>query len=83
MESMDRLRLYEKGLAYKREAPVNWCPFDQTVLANEQVEDGKCCRCGNAVERRLLSQWFLKITAFADRFFAGLDRLKVGPIASS
>ncbi len=73
------LRLYEKGLAYKREAPVNWCPFDQTVLANEQVEDGKCWRCGNAVERRLLSQWFLKITAFADRLLAGLDRLKGWP----
>jgi len=73
------LRLYEKGLAYKREAPVNWCPFDQTVLANEQVEDGKCWRCGNAVERRLLSQWFLKITAFADRLLAGLDRLRGWP----
>ncbi|MGH7660427.1 MAG: leucine--tRNA ligase [Vulcanimicrobiaceae bacterium] len=69
------LRLYEKGLAYKREAPVNWCPVDQTVLANEQVEDGRCWRCGNAVERRLLSQWFLKITAFADRLLAGLERL--------
>jgi leucyl-tRNA synthetase len=73
------LRLYEKGLAYKREAPVNWCPFDQTVLANEQVEDGKCWRCGHAVERRLLSQWFLKITAFADRLLAGLDRLQGWP----
>ncbi|HEY1728756.1 MAG TPA: leucine--tRNA ligase [Candidatus Baltobacteraceae bacterium] len=73
------LRLYEKGLAYKREAPVNWCPFDQTVLANEQVEDGKCWRCGNAVERRLLSQWFLKITDFADRLLAGLDRLQGWP----
>ena len=73
------LRLYEKGLAYKREAPVNWCPFDQTVLANEQVEDGKCWRCGNAVERRLLSQWFLKITSFADRLLAGLDRLRGWP----
>ena len=73
------LRLYEKGLAYKREAPVNWCPFDQTVLANEQVEDGKCWRCGNAVERRLLSQWFLKITDFADRLLAGLDRLEGWP----
>jgi leucyl-tRNA synthetase len=73
------LRLYERGLAYKREAPVNWCPFDQTVLANEQVEDGKCWRCGNAVERRLLSQWFLKITAFADRLLAGLDRLSGWP----
>ncbi|HEY8298626.1 MAG TPA: leucine--tRNA ligase [Candidatus Baltobacteraceae bacterium] len=61
------LRLYEQGLAYKREAPVNWCPHDQTVLANEQVVDGKCWRCGHAVERRNLSQWFLKITDYADR----------------
>src|SRR6202521_3878155 len=55
------LRMYEKGLAYKREAPVNWCPVDQTVLANEQVVEGVCWRCGSAVERRKLSQWFLKI----------------------
>ena len=70
------LRLYEKGLAYKREAPVNWCPVDQTVLANEQAEGGVCWRCGNAVERRLLSQWFLKITAYADRLLEGLERLE-------
>ena len=49
-------RLHEAGLAYKREAPVNWCPHDATVLANEQVIDGKCWRCGNAVERRNLSR---------------------------
>ena len=61
------LRLYEHGLAYKREAPVNWCPHDQTVLANEQVIDGRCWRCGHMVERRNLSQWFLKITDYADR----------------
>ena len=73
------LRLYEKGLAYKREAPVNWCPVDQTVLANEQAEGGVCWRCGNPVERRLLSQWFLKITDFADRLLAGLDRLAGWP----
>jgi leucyl-tRNA synthetase len=70
------LRLYEKGLAYKREAPVNWCPVDQTVLANEQAEGGVCWRCGNPVERRLLSQWFLKITAYADRLLEGLERLE-------
>jgi leucyl-tRNA synthetase len=69
------LRLYEDGLAYKREAPVNWCPRDQTVLANEQVEDGRCWRCGTLVERRNLSQWFLKITAFADRLLASIDGL--------
>ena len=73
------LRLYEKGLAYKREAPVNWCPVDQTVLANEQAEGGVCWRCGNAVERRLLSQWFLKITAFADRLLDGLEHLEGWP----
>src|SRR5947209_4536999 len=69
------IRLFEKGLAYKREAPVNWCPVDQTVLANEQVEDGKCWRCGAAVERRNLAQWFYKMTDYVGRLLAGLDRL--------
>src|ERR1700734_3618312 len=73
------LRLYERGLAYKREAPVNWCPQDQTVLANEQVQDGRCWRCGHLVERRNLSQWFLKITDYADRLLAGIDRLDGWP----
>ncbi|HTU69316.1 MAG TPA: leucine--tRNA ligase [Candidatus Baltobacteraceae bacterium] len=73
------LRLYEHGLAYKREAPVNWCPHDQTVLANEQVIDGRCWRCGHMVERRNLSQWFLKITAYADRLLASLDELTGWP----
>jgi leucyl-tRNA synthetase len=73
------LRMYERGLAYKREAPVNWCPVDQTVLANEQVEDGRCWRCGSLVERRNLSQWFLKITAYADRLLAGIERLEGWP----
>jgi leucyl-tRNA synthetase len=73
------LRLYEDGLAYKREAPVNWCPKDQTVLANEQVEDGRCWRCGSLVERRNLSQWFLKITAFADRLLRDIDGLEGWP----
>jgi len=73
------LRLYEDGLAYKREAPVNWCPKDQTVLANEQVEDGRCWRCQSLVERRNLSQWFLKITAFADRLLASIDGLEGWP----
>ena len=73
------LRMYEKGLAYKREAPVNWCPVDQTVLANEQVVDGACWRCGSVVERRSLSQWFLKITDYADRLLAGIDRLEGWP----
>ena len=73
------VRLYEDGLAYKREAPVNWCPNDKTVLANEQVEDGRCWRCNALVERRNLSQWFLKITAFADRLLAGIDALDGWP----
>ena len=73
------LRLYQDGLAYKREAPVNWCPKDQTVLANEQVEDGRCWRCGTIVERRNLSQWFLKITAYADRLLAAIDSLDGWP----
>jgi leucyl-tRNA synthetase len=61
------LRLYERGLAYRGEAAVNWCPHDQTVLANEQVIDGRCERCGNKVEVRQLEQWFFKITDYADR----------------
>ena len=73
------LRLYENGLAYKRLAPVNWCPHDQTVLANEQVIDGKCWRCGHTVERRNLSQWFLKITQYADRLLEDLDTLPGWP----
>jgi leucyl-tRNA synthetase len=73
------LRLYEHGLAYKREAPVNWCPFDRTVLANEQVIDGRCWRCENLVERRLLSQWFLQITAYADRLLEDLGKLTGWP----
>ncbi len=73
------LRLYEHGLAYKREAPVNWCPHDQTVLANEQVIDGRCWRCGHLVERRNLSQWFLKITDYAERLLNELDRMDGWP----
>ena len=73
------LRLYERGLAYKREAPVNWCPQDQTVLANEQVQDGRCWRCGHLVERRNLSQWFLRITDYADRLLEDLDKLPGWP----
>ena len=60
------LRFYERGLAYRKAAPVNWCPFDQTVVANEYVIDGRCERCGNLVELRNLEQWFFKITDYAD-----------------
>jgi leucyl-tRNA synthetase len=73
------LRLYEQGLAYKREAPVNWCPNDKTVLANEQAEGGVCWRCGATVERRNLSQWFLRITAYGDRLLDDLERLTEWP----
>jgi leucyl-tRNA synthetase len=60
------LRFLEQGLAYRKEAPVNWCPVDQTVLANEQVVDGRCTRCGAQVEFRNMEQWFFRITAYAD-----------------
>lgn len=67
------LKFYEKGLAYKKMAHVNWCPKDQTVLANEQVIDGKCERCDSVVEQKDLEQWFFKITQYADELVAGLD----------
>ena len=60
------LRFFERGLAYRAAAPVNWCPNDQTVVANEYVVDGRCDRCGTLVEARNLEQWFFKITAYAD-----------------
>jgi leucyl-tRNA synthetase len=60
------LRFFEQGLAYRKEAPVNWCPKDQTVIANEYVVDGLCERCGTPVELRNLTQWFFKVTAYAD-----------------
>jgi len=69
-------KLIEKGIAYKKTAPVNWCPNDQTVLANEQVEDGKCWRCETVVERRELSQWFLRITDYADQLLNDLDSVE-------
>ena len=73
------LQLYERGLAYRGKAPVNWCPSDLTVLANEQVIDGRCERCGSEVVQRELEQWFLKITAYADRLDDGLDALEHWP----
>ena len=72
-------RLMEKGLAYKKEADVNWCETDQTVLANEQVVDGKCWRCDNPVERRAINQWFIKITAYAQELLDDLDQLEQWP----
>ena len=69
-------QLFEKGLVYKKKATVNWCPNDQTVLANEQVIDGGCWRCETPVEQRAISQWFLKITDYADELLQDLDELK-------
>jgi len=69
------LKLYEAGLAYRKEAAVKWCPNDQTVLANEQVVDGRCERCGHEVEVRQLEQWFFRITDYAERLLADLDTI--------
>ena len=73
------LKLWERGLAYKAMAPVNWCPKDQTVLANEQVVNGACERCGTEIEKRDLEQWFFKITEYADRLLEDLEPLKDWP----
>jgi leucyl-tRNA synthetase len=73
------LRMLEKGLAYKKRAPVNWCPSCRTVLANEQVVDGVCERCGTPVVQKDLEQWFFRITDYADRLLAGLDALPGWP----
>jgi leucyl-tRNA synthetase len=69
------LKLYERGLAYRKEAAVKWCPHDQTVLANEQVIDGRCERCGSEVELRQLEQWFFRITDYAERLLDDLDTI--------
>jgi leucyl-tRNA synthetase len=73
------LQLYERGFAYRTEAPVQWCPKDATVLANEQVIDGRCERCGTEVIQRNLEQWFFKITDYADRLLADFDALESWP----
>ncbi len=73
------LKLYEKGLAYKKKAPVNWCPHCKTVLANEQVIDGKCERCGTEVTKKELSQWFFKITDYAERLLNDIHLLSGWP----
>lgn len=69
------LQLYKHGLAYKKEAPVNWCPKCKTVLANEQVISGECERCSSSVIRKDMSQWFFKITDYAEELLTGLDNL--------
>src|SRR3954449_8925562 len=73
------LQLFERGLAYRKEAAVKWCPNDQTVLANEQVIDGRCERCGAEVEARQLEQWFFRITDYADRLLDDLDTIDWPP----
>ncbi len=70
------LRLHERGLAYRKDGYVNWCPVDQTVLANEQVIGGRCERCGSEVIRRVLTQWYFKITEYADRLLADMAPLE-------
>lgn len=69
------LQLYKKGLAYQKESYQWWCPNDQTVLANEQVENGHCWRCGSEVEKKKMKQWFFKITAYADELLDEIDQL--------
>lgn len=69
-------KLYERGLAYRKESPVNWCPNDQTVLANEQVVDGHCERCGAEVIKKKLTQWYFRITDYADRLLDDLNQLE-------
>lgn len=73
------LRMFERGLAYRKRSAVNWCPTCRTVLANEQVVDGGCWRCGTSVGTRELEQWFFRITQYADELLDGLDRLDAWP----
>lgn len=73
------VQFYKKGLAYKKESEVNWCPSCQTVLANEQVVDGLCERCGSPVGKKSLSQWYFKITDYAERLLSNLDKLEGWP----
>ena len=73
------LKLLEKDLVYKKTSAVNWCPHDQTVLANEQVIDGCCWRCDTAVEKKDISQWFLRITAYADELLSSLEKMEGWP----
>ncbi len=70
------IQMFKHGLAYRGEAEVNWCPSDKTVLADEQVIDGRCERCGNLVEKRELKQWFFRITAFAEKLLENTFKLE-------
>src|SRR6266853_2868350 len=73
------LKMFERGLAYRKRSTVNWCPSCQTVLANEQVEDGRCWRCNSEVMPREIDSWFFKITAYAEELLAWCDRLPGWP----
>jgi leucyl-tRNA synthetase len=73
------LRMLEKGIAYRASAPVNWCPVDKTVLANEQAEGGVCWRCHNPVEQRDMEQWFLRITAYQDQLLDDMAQIQTWP----
>jgi len=73
------IQLFKKGLAYRKKGFVNWCPEDRTVLANEQVKDGRCERCGTVVEKKNQIQWYFKITEYADQLLDDLDRLPHWP----
>ncbi len=73
------IQMWKKGLAYRKKAAVNWCPTDRTVLANEQVIDGRCWRCDSEVIQKDLEQWFLRITSYADELLEGLDKLPGWP----
>ena len=75
------LQMFKRGLAYESNEPVNWCPVDKTVLANEDLENGCCERCGSPVERRPMRQWVLRITKYADRMLNDLDKLPKWPTA--
>lgn len=77
-EQLFFLQLWESGLAYRKKAPVNWCPSCRTVLANEQVEDGECWRCDSSVEEKDLKQWFIRITDYAEELYQDLEKLQHG-----
>ncbi len=72
------LKMYERGLAYKRRSPVNWCPKEQTVLSNEQSSGGVCWRCGTSVERKEIEQWFIRITDYAEELLDGMREIEAG-----
>jgi leucyl-tRNA synthetase len=72
------LKMYEKGLVYKRLSPVNWCPKEETVLSNEQSSGGVCWRCGTPVEKKDLNQWFVRITAYAEELLSGMREIEAG-----